>query len=95
MTEIVKGRYRHFKGGYYDVIEPKAIDTETGKEYVVCKSSNGTVWVRPISMWNDIVVDSSGNKVKRFTYAPNKFDVYVKDKNGDYKLLATGERKHG
>jgi len=52
--EVHEGeRYRHFKGGLYTVIAI-ATHTETMEEMVVYKSDeNGSVWVRPKSMFLD------------------------------------------
>lgn len=50
------GKYRHFKGNLYQVMEI-ATHTETGEEMVVYYDCNepSKVWVRPLSMWNEIV----------------------------------------
>ncbi len=52
--EVHEGeRYRHFKGGVYTVIAV-ATHTETMEEMVVYRSDeNGSVWVRPKSMFLD------------------------------------------
>lgn len=62
-TEIVIGaKYRHFKGGEYEVIAV-ARHSETNEELVIYKSlSNGDVWARPKSMF----IGKSGD-VRRFT----------------------------
>ena len=62
-TEIVIGaKYRHFKGGEYEVMAV-ARHSETMEELVVYKSTeNGDVWVRPKSMF----VGKAGD-VRRFT----------------------------
>ena len=52
---VVKGTYKHYKGGIYEVVEPKAINTETGEEYVIYKSKNGMIWARPVNMFTDTV----------------------------------------
>ena len=64
--EIKKGKYRHFKGGEYEVIDI-AYHSETGEEMVVYKALYGDekLWVRPVSMWNEIV-ERDGKKVSRF-----------------------------
>lgn len=42
-----KGKYRHYKGGYYKVLHI-AKHTSTGNEYVVYKSlKSGEVFIRP------------------------------------------------
>ena len=54
--EIRPGRYRHFKGGEYQVLE-LARHSETGEQMVVYRAlyGDGGLWVRPAAMWNEIV----------------------------------------
>ena len=60
------GRYRHYKGGIYDVLYV-GTNSETLEREVVYKQADGDgVWVRPEQMWNDYVRGESGY-VKRFT----------------------------
>ncbi len=68
MDEIKLGKYRHFKGGEYEVIAI-ASHSETLEKMVVYRAlyGAGEVWVRPVKMWNDEVV-RDGNAYKRFTY---------------------------
>ena len=68
MDEIKLGKYRHFKGGEYEVIAI-ANHSETLEKMVVYRAlyGAGEVLVRPASMWNDEVV-RDGNAYKRFTY---------------------------
>ncbi len=69
-----KGRYRHFKGGEYELLYI-ARHSETDEPvcvyralYDCSETPNGDrVWVRPLSMWNDTVV-RNGVEMKRFTY---------------------------
>ena len=46
------GRWRHFKGGEYQVYGV-AIHSETEEEYVVYRPlyGEGKLWIRPLSMW--------------------------------------------
>lgn len=65
--EIKLGKYRHYKGGEYEVIDI-AKNSEDLKEVVVYKSlADGDVWARPKEMWNEMVLDN-GKPTKRFTY---------------------------
>ena len=66
--EIRPGRYRHFKGKEYEVLMI-ARHSETEEEMVVYRALYGErgVWVRPASMWNEIV-ERDGKKYQRFTY---------------------------
>lgn len=66
--EIQKGRYRHFKGGEYEVL-CMARHSETGEEMVVYRAlyGAGDVWVRPAAMWDERVVHD-GKEQPRFRY---------------------------
>ena len=58
MEETIRlGRYRHFKGKEY--LEP----------YVVYQAlyGEGGIWVRPASMWNELV-ERDGKAIQRFTF---------------------------
>lgn len=61
------GRYRHFKGGEYEVLGT-AHHSETGEVLVLYRAlyGDGAYWVRPLSMWDESVV-RDGVCVKRFT----------------------------
>ena len=54
--EIKPGKYRHFKGNLYEVIGI-ANHSETMEPMVVYRALYGDrgLWVRPASMWNEIV----------------------------------------
>lgn len=68
MAEIQKGRWRHFKGGEYQVLG-MARHSETGEDMVVYRAlyGEGGVWVRPASMWEE-TVERDGKTYVRFTY---------------------------
>lgn len=68
MSQIEKGRYRHFKGGEYEVIDI-ALHSETLEEYVVYRAlyGEGKTWIRPKEMWNE-TVERDGKIFKRFEY---------------------------
>ena len=68
MEEIKLGKYRHFKGGEYEVVAI-ALHSETQEEMVVYRAlyGEGTTWVRPKSMWNE-TVERDGKIYKRFTF---------------------------
>lgn len=65
--EIRPGRYRHFKGGEYEVLGV-ARHSETEEELVVYRALYGAggLWARPASMWNE-TVSHCGAEVPRFT----------------------------
>ena len=66
--EIEKGKYRHFKGNEYEVLEI-ARHSETLEEMVVYKAlyGDGGIWVRPASMWKE-TVERDGKTYQRFTF---------------------------
>lgn len=60
------GRYRHYKGGEYEVLGT-ARHSETGELLVVyrCLYDNGSLWVRPLAMFiESVTVD--GREQPRF-----------------------------
>ena len=64
---VEKGIYKHYKGNLYEVIDI-ANHSETLEKMVVYRALYGEEeqWVRPMDMWNEIVVLSNGEKVLRF-----------------------------
>ena len=54
--ELKAGKYRHFKGNYYELIGI-AKHSETLEPMVVYRAlyGEGGLWVRPASMWTEIV----------------------------------------
>lgn len=68
MEEIKIGKYRHFKGGEYEVLGI-ATHSETEEPMVVYRAlyGEGGLWVRPASMWNETVC-RDGKEYRRFTY---------------------------
>lgn len=68
MTTPTPGRYRHYKGNFYQVIDV-AYHSETEEEMVVYRKlyGDGSLWVRPLSMFGEnVLVD--GHPVARFEY---------------------------
>ena len=66
MKEPVPGRYRHFKGGEYEVIGV-ARHSETDERLVVYRPlyGDGGLWVRPVAMFLETVTHN-GAAVPRF-----------------------------
>lgn len=66
--KIKLGRYRHYKGGEYQLIGI-AHHSETLEDMAVYRAlyGDGELWVRPLSMWCE-KVDVDGISVSRFTY---------------------------
>ena len=72
MEPIRLGRYRHFKGGEYEVVGI-ARHSETLEEMVVYRAlyGEGGLWVRPSAMWREMV-EYEGKIVKRFSFQEEK-----------------------
>lgn len=68
MSEIKMGKYRHFKGGEYEVIGI-AKDSETLEEMVVYRAlyGDGELWVRNAEMFGETVT-REGKTFPRFEY---------------------------
>ncbi|MFP3976719.1 DUF1653 domain-containing protein [Marinobacter sp. KMM 10035] len=65
-TDIRPGRYRHYKGMDYEVIDI-ARHSETEEKLVVyrCLYGDHSLWVRPLSMFRE-TVNVAGEQVPRF-----------------------------
>lgn len=63
---IPPGRYRHFKGREYTVVDV-ACHSETQEELVVYRQEYGEhgLWVRPVAMFQEMV-NVAGEEVRRF-----------------------------
>jgi len=66
--EIKSGRYRHFKGGEYQVTGV-ATHSETGEQLVVYSPEYGErgLWVRPLAMFVE-TVEHEGSVRPRFEF---------------------------
>jgi len=66
VTDPAPGRYRHFKGGEYEVLGV-ARHSETDERLVVYRplSGDGGLWVRPVAMFLE-TVEHDGRTVPRF-----------------------------
>ena len=66
--DLKPGRYRHFKGNEYQLIDV-ALHSETMEKMVVYKALYGEqgLWVRPATMWTEIV-ERDGYTSPRFQY---------------------------
>lgn len=68
MSAVRPGRYRHYKGNFYQVIDV-ARHSETEEEMVVYRKLYGdcSLWVRPLGMFvEDVPVD--GRMAPRFAW---------------------------
>ena len=65
-TKYPKGRYRHFKGGLYEVLTI-AKHSETEEELVIYRNvlQPEKIWARPLSMWFE-TVERDGKIFPRF-----------------------------
>ena len=68
MDAIRSGRYRHFKGNEYEVVDV-ALDSETQQPMVVYRALYGErgLWVRPLAMFLE-EIERDGVRVRRFEY---------------------------
>lgn len=73
MTKILPGKYRHYKGKFYEVIDT-AIHSETLERMVVYRAlyeskdfGKDQLWVRPEQMFNETIT-VEGKQVARFEY---------------------------
>lgn len=68
MEDIKLGVYKHYKGNEYRVLAI-ASHSETLEKMVVYQALYGEygIWVRPISMWNELV-NVNGVKTPRFKF---------------------------
>ena len=67
-AKIQTGRYKHYKGGMYEVIGV-ATHTETGEPLVIYRALYGEfgLWARPYSMFCE-QVNCEGHMVQRFAF---------------------------
>ena len=68
-SSLKAGRYRHYKGQYYQVLAT-ARHSETREWLVVyhCLYDDFSVWVRPLSMFVESITLENGQQVQRFAY---------------------------
>ncbi len=70
MIDMEKIQHRHFKGNTYEVIAVVK-HTETQEELVIYRKTgsalNALIYIRPLSMWKELVDVPDGQRVFRFT----------------------------
>ena len=68
MSDLLPGKYRHFKGNDYELLSV-AFHSESLEEYVIYRALYGerALWVRPQVMWDE-VIERDGQSVLRFRY---------------------------
>ena len=69
---VPPGRYRHYKGNYYEVIGI-ARHSETEEQLVVyrCLYGDHSLWVRPLAMFTELV-SVEGRQVPRFAWCDDE-----------------------
>ncbi len=69
---IQPGRYRHYKGKFYEVIDV-ARHSETEEKLVVyrCLYGDYSLWVRPLTMFLEMV-EVKGEQLSRFAWCPRE-----------------------
>lgn len=69
--ELMPGKYRHFKGGEYELLYV-ATHSETMEPMVVYRALYGRkgIWVRPAAMWSEPVT-REGYSGPRFVKIPD------------------------
>ncbi|MDQ8934794.1 DUF1653 domain-containing protein [Acinetobacter rudis] len=66
-TQLKSGIYRHYKGQLYQVFSV-ARHSETQEFFVVyqCLYGDYSIWIRPLTMFTEMVVLEDGRSVARF-----------------------------
>ena len=74
MESIRRGRYRHFKGNEYEVVD-FALDSETQQPVVIYRALYGErgLWVRPLQMFAEII-ERDGRRIPRFEFVGETID---------------------
>ncbi|WP_144109075.1 DUF1653 domain-containing protein [Paraburkholderia sp. BCC1886] len=58
-------RYRHYKGGLYELVCEAILESDPSVTMIVYKAANGTIWTRPASVFFE-QIDVDGQRVQRF-----------------------------
>ncbi|MGJ8672145.1 DUF1653 domain-containing protein [Rubritalea sp.] len=67
--ELEKGKYRHFKGNEYEVVDT-ARCSETDEKFVIYRplyDTDGELWIRPLAMFLE-TIEREGKVIERFEY---------------------------
>jgi hypothetical protein len=58
-------RYRHYKGGIYELICEATLESDPSVTMIVYRADNGTIWTRPASVFFELI-EHEGQTVQRF-----------------------------
>lgn len=58
-------KYRHYKGGIYDLVCEARLESDPGVTMIVYRAADGTIWTRPSDVFFDLV-EANGKTVPRF-----------------------------
>lgn len=58
-------KYRHYKGGIYEIVCEALLESDPKVIMIVYKSSDGSIWTRPKDVFFELV-EYEGNTVQRF-----------------------------
>lgn len=58
-------KYKHFKGGIYEVICEAKLESDPSIVMVIYKSADGSIWARPRTIFFECV-EHEGKTVQRF-----------------------------
>ena len=64
----VCGRYRHYKGGSYEVLYEATLESDLSA-MIVYRAADGSVWIRPRAVFFELI-DIDGTMVPRFAPVP-------------------------
>ncbi|MBW0445095.1 DUF1653 domain-containing protein [bacterium M00.F.Ca.ET.228.01.1.1] len=58
-------RYRHYKGGIYELICEATLESDPSVTMIVYRASNGTIWTRPATVFFE-QIEHEGVSMPRF-----------------------------
>ena len=65
ITKVSNMRYRHYKGGIYEVVCEAKLEADPNVTLMIYKSDNGLIWARPKEVFFE-TVQHEGQTVPRF-----------------------------
>jgi hypothetical protein len=75
VSSLKPGLYRHYKGGFYKVIEV-ATHSENEQQLVIYQALYGDMgyWARPLQMFTELV-EHQGTQQARFSYCSDQSET--------------------